>query len=133
MCQSKGRLHPGQRKRSPLSRLTTDHSGLSIGTYLISHDGRHVLQDRNASVSLPPTGSSTDGSISTDPGQPQTLPVYRILVQRNRVVAKTAVAEMFGSRINGAMLVAGGAIDRRLEAKGGYLAEGVEGSGWSIR
>jgi len=84
-------------------------------------------------VSLPPTGSSTDGSISTDPGQPQTLPVYRILVQRNRVVAKTAVAEMFGSRINGAMLVAGGAIDRRLEAKGGYLAEGVEGSGWSIR
>src|SRR5258708_35876119 len=41
----------------------------------------------------PPTGSSTDGSISTDPGEPQTLPVYRIWVQRNRVVAKVRVRE----------------------------------------
>jgi hypothetical protein len=41
-----------------------------------------------AMSSLPPTGSSTDGSISTDPAQPQTLPVYGILVRRNRVVAK---------------------------------------------
>ncbi len=61
---------------------------LSIGTYLISHDGRHVLQDRKATVSAPPTCSSTDGSISADPGEPQTLRVYRISVQRNRVVAK---------------------------------------------
>ena len=29
-----------------------------------------------------------DGSITTDPKQPQTAPGYRILVQRNRVVAK---------------------------------------------
>ena len=67
--------HPGHLKRSLPSRFTTDHGGLSIGTYLISHDGRHVPQDRKASVSSPPTGSSTDGSISTDPAQPQTSPV----------------------------------------------------------
>src|SRR4029077_17567545 len=80
--------HPGHLKRSLPSRFTTDHGGRSIGTWLISHDGRHVPQDRKASVSSPPTGSSTDGSISTDPGQPQTAPVYRILVRRNRIVAK---------------------------------------------
>jgi hypothetical protein len=36
---------------------------------------------------------------------------------------EAAVAEMFGSRINGAMLIAAGAVDFRLEAEGGYLAE----------
>ena len=35
----------------------------------------HVTQNRKASVSLPPTGSSTDGLIATDPRQPQTSPV----------------------------------------------------------
>jgi len=78
--------HPGHLKRSLPLWFTTDHGGMSIGTWLISHDGRQVVQDRKASVSLPPTGSSSDGSISTDPAQP--APVYRILVQRSRVVAK---------------------------------------------
>ena len=50
-------------------------------------DLRQAPQDKKASVSSPPTGSSTDGSISTDPAHPQTAPVYRILVQRNRFVA----------------------------------------------
>ena len=74
-------------------------------------------------MSAPPTGSSTDGLISTDPGEPQTAPVDRILVQRNRVVAKTAVAEMFGSWINGAMFIEARAVDRRPEPKGDHLAE----------
>ena len=69
--------HPGHLKRSLGSRFTTDHGSLSIGTYLISHDGRHVLQDRKASVSSPPTGSSMDGSISTDPREPQTMSDHR--------------------------------------------------------
>jgi hypothetical protein len=69
---------------------------LSIGTWLISHDGKQVPQDRKASVSWPPTGSSTDRSISTEPAQPQTLPVYRILVKRNRVVAN-AVRRVAGA------------------------------------
>jgi hypothetical protein len=47
--------HPGHLKRALPSRSTTDQGGLSIGTYLISHDGKHVPQDRNASVSSPPT------------------------------------------------------------------------------
>ncbi len=40
---------------------------------------------------------------------------------------ETAVAKMPGSRINGAMFMAGGAVDRRLESEGGYLAERREG------
>jgi hypothetical protein len=48
---------------------------------------RHVSLDRRRSQRHP-TGSGTDGSISTVPRHPQTAPVYRILVQRNRVVAK---------------------------------------------
>jgi hypothetical protein len=79
---------PRTLERSSRSRFTTNHGGRSIGTWLISQNGRHVLQHRKASVSLPPTGSSTDGSISTDPGEPQTSPVYRILMQRKRVIAK---------------------------------------------
>ncbi len=38
----------GHLKRSPRSRLTTDHGGRSIGTWLISHDGRQVPQDKKA-------------------------------------------------------------------------------------
>src|SRR5882757_4641735 len=34
---------------------------------------------------------------------------------------------MLGSRIDGTMLIAGGAVDRRLEPKGGYLAKRREG------
>ena len=107
MCQSTGRLHPGQRKRSPLSRLTTDHGGLSIGTWLISHDGRHVPQDRKASVSLPSTGSRTDGSISTDPGEPQTAPVYRITGAS--VAFGAAVAAGFAGTVAAAFGCAAGA------------------------
>jgi hypothetical protein len=36
---------------------------------------------------------------------------------------ETAVAEMVGSGINGAMVIAARAVDTRPEAKGGYLAE----------
>ena len=46
---------------------------------------------------------------------------------------ETAVAEMFGSRINGTMLIAARTVDRRFEAKGSYLAERRErghGSRW---
>jgi hypothetical protein len=71
--QSTGCRHPGQRNRSPLFRLTTDHGGMSIGTWLICQ--RHVLQDRKARLSVPPTGRSSDGRISTDPEHPQTSPV----------------------------------------------------------
>jgi hypothetical protein len=35
--------------------------------------------------------------------------VYRILVQRNGVVAKQAVAEMLGGRVDGPMFIAAGA------------------------
>jgi hypothetical protein len=107
--------------------LTTDHGGLSIGTYLISHCGRHVVQDRKASVSSPPIGSSTNGSISADPGEPQTSPVYPILVQRNRVVTKQRSRRCSAAGINGAMLVAGRAVDRRLEPKCRDFAKGGEG------
>jgi hypothetical protein len=36
---------------------------------------------------------------------------------------ETAVAEMLGSRVNWPMLIAGGAVDRRLEPERGELAE----------
>jgi hypothetical protein len=87
MCQDTERWQPGHLKRSPPFQFATDHGDWSIGTRLTCQDGAHDVQNMNASVTLPPTGSSTSGSISADPGQPQTLPVYRILVQENRVVA----------------------------------------------
>jgi hypothetical protein len=59
-------------KRSLPLRSNTDHGGLSIGMWLISHDGSHVLQYRKASVFSPPTGSSIEGLITTDTEQPQT-------------------------------------------------------------
>ena len=59
----------GHLKRSLPLRFTIDHGTWSIGTWLISHDGSHVTQNRKASVSLPPTGSSTDGWIATNPRQ----------------------------------------------------------------
>jgi hypothetical protein len=94
--------------------LTTDHGGLSIGTYLISQGGSHVLQDRKASVSAPPTGSSTNGSISTDPGEPQTAPVYRITGASAAFGAAVAagfagtVAAAFGSAAGAGTTVAAG-------------------------
>jgi hypothetical protein len=36
---------------------------------------------------------------------------------------------MLGSRINGAMLIAAGAVDRRFEPEGGNLAKCPEGQG----
>jgi hypothetical protein len=81
---------------------------------LISHDGRHVLQDRKASVSLPPTGSSTDGSISTDPREPQTAPICRITGASVAFGAAVAagfagtVATAFGSAASAGTTVAAG-------------------------
>jgi hypothetical protein len=97
-----------------LWRSTTDHGGWSIGTWLISHDGSHVTQYRKASVSLPPTGSSTDGLIATDPKQPQTSPVADLATAKSGF-RETAVAKMLGSEINRAMLEATRTVDRRLE------------------
>jgi hypothetical protein len=107
-------------------QFTTDHGGWSIGTLLISHDCKHLVQKRKANVSSPPTGTSTAGSISTDPGQRQPAPVYRILAQESRR-RETALAKMLRSRINWAMLIAGGAIDRSLEPESSNLAERREG------
>jgi hypothetical protein len=45
---------------------------------------------------------------------------------------QTAVAEMFGSRVDEALLIAGGAIDRRLEPEGAYFAERREGQPSSL-
>jgi hypothetical protein len=45
-------------------------------------------QYRKASVTFPPTGSSSAGRIIGAPGQPHTSPFARPLLQRNLAVAK---------------------------------------------
>jgi hypothetical protein len=94
---------------------------------LISHDGTHLPRDRKDSVPTPPTGTSTDGSISTDPGAAADVTGVTDLGAAESGGREAAVAEMFGSEVDGAMLIAAGAVDRRLEAEGGYLAERREG------
>src|ERR1700716_2246550 len=77
MCQSTWPSQPGQRYRSPGPSALVDQGGWSNCTWSICQTRRR--QNKKASVTFPPTGSSSAGRITGAPGQPQTSPFARPL------------------------------------------------------
>jgi hypothetical protein len=48
MCHATAFWQPGHLKRPRPSQFTTFHGGWSIGTWLISQGGTHIVQDKKA-------------------------------------------------------------------------------------
>jgi hypothetical protein len=70
---------PGQAYRSWGPRPVVDQGGWSSCTWSICQTQRR--QHKKASVTFPPSGSNSAGRICGTPGQPQTSPFARPLVQ----------------------------------------------------